>query len=89
MKLKNYTVFFYFLSNPTNRKHLYLKNLTNNKAAMSIINHISCGFAKLEFEEAEIIVGLVVTSSTEEVKLLSRYRFIFSQVLNREVQMKI
>ena len=52
---------------------------------MSIVNHISCGFAKLEFEEAEIIVSLVVTSSTEEVKLLSKYRFIFSQVLNREV----
>ena len=60
VKLKNYTVFFYFLSNPINRKHLYLKILTNNKAVMSITNHISCGFAKLEFEEAEIIVGLVI-----------------------------
>ena len=87
--MKNYTISFYFLSSPTNRKYLYLKFLTNNKASISIINHISCGFAKLEFEEAEIKVGLVVTSTTEEVKILSKYRFIFSQLLNREVQMKI
>ena len=52
--------FLLFPKQPNKQKALIFKILTNNKAVMSIINHISCGFAKLEFEEAEIIVGLVI-----------------------------
>lgn len=79
-----------FSKQPTNKKHLYLRFLTNKRAAISIINHIISVFAKLEFKEAEVIEGLaIIISSTPRSENLIKYRFIFSQLPNRELKIKI